>query len=110
MLRRVRVGAISVQFLTEIFEKFSRPQNFAIEIARDRAEIRCAPRAAAWPRPSEVPRHCSERRHAVARAIRAEFRGEFLTEISEIFSRPRNFAIETARDRAEIRCAPRAAA
>ena len=64
MLRRVRFGAISVQFLTEIFEKFSRPQNFAIETARDRAEIRCAPRAAAWQRPSRVPEDCAERRRA----------------------------------------------
>ena len=50
MLRRVRSGAILGEFRTEIFEKFSRPQNFAIEIARHRAEIavpNCAPLATA---------------------------------------------------------------
>ena len=33
MLRRVRFGAIRGEFRTEIFEKFSRPRNFAFEIA-----------------------------------------------------------------------------
>ena len=47
MLWRLRFGAILRGNRTEIFETFSRPRNFAIEIARDRAEIRCAPRAAA---------------------------------------------------------------
>ena len=41
--RRVRFGAILGEFLIEIFEKFSRPRNFAIETARDRAQIRCVP-------------------------------------------------------------------
>ena len=68
MLRHVRFRAILGEILTEIFETFSRPRNFAIEIARDRAEIRYPPCAAAWPRASEVPRHCAERRHAAARA------------------------------------------
>ena len=56
------------------FEKFSRPRNFAIEIARDRAEIRCPLRAAARPQPLEVPKLCAERRHAVAREIRCDSR------------------------------------
>ena len=227
MLWRVRSGAILGDFP---IRKFSRRQNFAIEIARHRAEIRCARRAAAWQRPSGVPKHCAERRHAAAREIRCDSRrisdrnlrkkfrdrkilrsksrevapksavphlrtvnhtspvcelptiprgardsvrfsanfdrrpnfskifrgqhrfrlenapkraaprvlqpghdpqrspnsvpsvgmlwrvrfgailGEFLTEIFEKISRPRNFAIEIARDRAEIRCPPRAAA
>ena len=76
MLWRVRFGAIRGEFLTEIFETFSRPRNFAIETARDRAEIRCASRAAAWPRPAEVPRHCVERRHAVAALNFRKFRSE----------------------------------
>ena len=151
----------SANFGPKFSKKFSRPQNFAVEIARDRAEIRCAPRAAGWPRPSEVPKHCAERRHAAAREIRCDsqrisdrhfrenFRGrknplcltccslqrlidrprfvncpqqcdsttwrvrfgailgEFRSEIFENFSRPQHFRV---RRRAEIRCAPRAAA
>ena len=42
MLWRVRCRAIRSGFRTEIFEIFSRPQKFASEIARDRAEIRAA--------------------------------------------------------------------
>ena len=42
MPRRVRFDAIVGEFRTEISEKFSRPQKFAFEIARDRAEIRAA--------------------------------------------------------------------
>ena len=38
----VRFGAILGEVLTEIFKFFSRPQNFAVEITRDRAEIRAA--------------------------------------------------------------------
>ena len=37
MLRRVRFGAVRGELRTEIFEKFSRPQNFSIELARVRA-------------------------------------------------------------------------
>ena len=50
MPRHVRFGAILGEVLTEIFEIkfFSRPRNFAIEIARDRAEISCLALAAAW--------------------------------------------------------------
>ena len=69
MLRRVRFRAIRSGFRTEIFEFFSRPQNFSFEIARDRAEIRAAPRRADLPRPLEVPKHCAERRHAEEREI-----------------------------------------
>ena len=104
MLWRVRFGAIRGEFLTEIFEIFSRPQNFAIEIARDRAEIRCAPRAAAWPRPSEVPKHCAERQHAVARAIRCDSQ-RISDRHFRKFSRPRHFAIEIVRDLAKMRYA-----
>ena len=42
MLRHVRLRAVFCGFPTEIFEKILRPQNFAFEIARDRAEIRAA--------------------------------------------------------------------
>ena len=77
MLRRVRLHAICGRFRTEIFEKFSRPQIFAFEIARERAEIRAARRRAALPRPLEVPKHCAERRHAAAREIACDFRPKF---------------------------------
>ena len=51
------------------FRKFSRPQNFAFEIARDRAEIHAAWWCAASSRPLEVPNICCERQHAVPREI-----------------------------------------
>ena len=63
---------ILARILTENFANFSRSQNFAFEIARDRAKIRCAPRAAAWPRPIEVSKQFAERRHAAAREIRCD--------------------------------------
>ena len=63
---------VLARILTEIFANFSRPQNFAFEIARDCAEIRCARRAAAWPRPIEVSKQFAERRHAAARGIRCD--------------------------------------
>ena len=49
--------------------KISRPQNFSSEIARDRAEIPADWWCADSPRTAEVPKHCAERRHAVARRI-----------------------------------------
>ena len=58
-----------VRFPTEIFEDFARPQNFALEIAWDRAEIHAAWWCAACSRSSEVPYIRDERRHAVAREI-----------------------------------------
>ena len=78
-LRRVRFRAICSGFRTKIFEnfKFSRSQNFAFGIARDRAEIRAARRRAALPRSLEVPEHCAERRHAAAREIACDFRPKF---------------------------------
>ena len=51
------------------FRKFSRPQNFAFEIARDRAEIHAACLCLACLRPLEVPNICCERQHAVPREI-----------------------------------------
>ena len=51
------------------FRKFSRPQNFAFEIARDRAEMHAAWWCAASLRPLEVPNICCERQHAVPRGI-----------------------------------------
>ena len=68
-LHRVRFRAILSGFRTENFENFSRPQNLASEIDRDRAEIRAARRRQASPRATEVPKHCAERRHAAAREI-----------------------------------------
>ena len=108
----VRFGAILGEVLTEIFEFFSRPRNFAIEIARDRAEIRCPPCAAAGLRASQVPRHCAERRHAEAREIRCDSRRNSDRNFRNFFAAAKFYeiTIENARDRAEIRCAPRAAA
>ena len=37
-----RLHAVHSRFRTEIFEFFSRPQNFAVKVTRDRAEIRSA--------------------------------------------------------------------
>ena len=69
MLRRERFHAIRGGFGIEIFEKFSRPQNFASGIARDRAEIRIARRRQALPRGMKVLKHCAKRRHAATREI-----------------------------------------
>ena len=77
MLRRVRLHAICGRFRTEIFEKFSRPQIFAFEIARERAEIRAARRRASLPRSLKIHEHCAERRHAAAREIAADFGPKF---------------------------------
>ena len=105
-MRRVRFGAIFGEFLTEIFENFPRPQHFGFEIAPKSALLRVLQPAHEPQRsPVTVP-SVRMLRHVRFRAIL----GEILTEIFETFSRPRNFAIEIARDRAEIRCPPRAAA
>ena len=74
MLCRVRFRAIRGGFRTEIFEKFSRPQNFAFEIGRDRAVIHAALWRAASSRPLEVPNICCERQHAAAREITRDSR------------------------------------
>ena len=74
------------------FRKFSRPQNFAFEIARDRAEIHAAWWCAASSRPLEVPNICCERQHAVACAIACD-----LERISDRnFCGRKNFAFEIA--------------
>ena len=87
MVRRVRLRAIRSGFRTEIFEKISRPQNFAFEIARDCAEIRLARRRPALPRGMKVPKHCAERRHAAAREISCDSqRISDRTMISKIFA------------------------
>ena len=78
MLRRVRLRAILSGFPTEFFENFSRPQNFAFGIARDRAEIRAARRCAACSRPAEVANNCAERRYAAAREITCDSRSKIL--------------------------------
>ena len=86
------------------FRKFSRPQNFSFELARDRATIHAAWWCAASSRPVEVPNICSERQHAVLRAIWND-----LERISDRnfrkFSRPQIFSFELARDLAEIHAA-----
>ena len=71
MLCCIRLRAIADlgQISNRNFRKFSRPQNFAFEIARDRAKIDAAWWCAASSRPLEVPDICCERRHAVPRAI-----------------------------------------
>ena len=60
----VRFRAIRSGFRTEIFEKFLRPQIFAYEIARDRAQFHRAWWFAASSRPLEVPNICCERQAA----------------------------------------------
>ena len=84
-MRHVRFRAILSGFRTEIFEKFSRPRNFAFEITGDRAEIHAAAWCTACARPSEVPNICAERRHAAAREIPRDFP----TEIFENYFRGR---------------------
>ena len=97
MLQRVRLQRIS----DRNFEKNSRPQIFAFEIARERANIRAARRRASLPRSVEVLEHCAERRHAAAREIAADFGSKI--------SRPQIFAFAIARERAKIRAARRRA-
>ena len=101
MLRRVRLRVISSGFRTENFEFFSATEKLtqSSQSPRDRAKIR----AVAALRPDEVLSNCAEGRHAAEREIACDSRG-FLTEIFEKISRPRNVAIEIARDRTEIRC------
>ena len=103
MLRRVRLHAISSRFRTEIFEKNSRPQNFAFEVACDRSEIHAAWWCAACSGPAEVPEHCGERRHAAPCAIARDFE-RIWTENFEIFFRGRKLLrSQSPRDRAKIR-------
>ena len=69
MLRRARFDAVLGGFRIKNFEIFSWPQNFAFEIARDRAEIHAAWLCIASSRPLQVPNICCERQHAAAREI-----------------------------------------
>ena len=84
-----------LKFPDRKFRNFSRPQNFAFEIARDRAEIHAAWWCAASSRPLEVLNICCERLHAVPREILCD-----LERISDRnfrkFSRPQNFSFEHA--------------
>ena len=98
-MRRVRFGAIFGEFLTEIFENFPRPQHFGFEIAPKSALLRVLQPAHEPQRsPVTVP-SVRVLRHVRFGAIR----GEVLTEIFKKISRPRNFSIEIARDRAKFR-------
>ena len=81
MLCRVRLRAIRSEILVRNFRTFSRLQNFAFEIARNRAQIHAVWWCAASLRSLEVLNICCERQHAVARAIWTGFR----TEIFENF-------------------------
>ena len=77
------------------FRKFSRPQNFSFEVARDRAEFHTAWWCAASLRRLEVPNICRERQHAVARAIWCDL--DLISDRNfRKFSRPRNFSFEIA--------------
>ena len=105
-MRRARFGAIFGEILTEIFANFPRPQHFGFESAPKSALFRVLQPAHEPQRSLDNVPSVSMPRHVRFGAIL----GEVLTEIFETFSRPRNFAIEIARDRAEIRCPPRAAA
>ena len=100
-MRRVRFGAIFGEFLTEIFENFPRPQHFGFEIAPKSAVPRVL-------QPAHEPQRSPVTVPSARMLRRVRFRailGEILIEIFETvtFSRPRNFAIEIARDRAKFR-------
>ena len=77
MVWNVRLRAIRIGFRTEIFEKFSRPRKFALEITRDRAVIRVAAWCLACSGPSEVRNIYADCRHAAAREIACDSRPKF---------------------------------
>ena len=93
MLRRARFRAIRGGFRTEIFESFSRPQNLASEIVRDRTKIHAARRRAAsslWTSAGcgTAVRARSERISVRFRAIsNAKFCGDRRENFSKISSR-----------------------
>ena len=86
MLCRVRFRAIWNGFRTEIFEKFRDLQNFAFEIARDRAEIHAAWWCAASLLPLEVPYICCERQNAVPFEVFVRFGTDFGSKFSKNFA------------------------
>ena len=67
MVRRERFAAIRSAVGFENFEFFSRPRNFAFEIARDRVKIRTEWRRPASARLAEVLKHIAERQEGAAR-------------------------------------------
>ena len=75
------------------FQNLSRPYNFSSEIARDRAEIPVDWWCAVLPRAAEVPEHCAERRHDVARRILPQFGPKILN-----FFRSRKFFCPQSRE------------
>ena len=81
--------------------KISRPQNFSSEIARDRSEIPADWWCAALPRAAEVPKHCAERQHKVARRISPRSGPKFFK-----FFRSRSRKIFFVRNRARSRRNP----
>ena len=90
------------------FRKFSRPQNFSFELARDRATIHAAWWCAAFLTTRRGPEHLSAPVASVSMLCRVRFRAirsGFRIEIFEKFSRSQNFAFEIARDRAKIHAA-----
>ena len=94
----MRFGAILGGFWIEILEKFMRPHHSGFEIAPKSAVPHVL-------QPGDDPQRSPDTVASVGMLWRVRFgaiRGEFLTEIFEIFSRPHNFALEIARDRAEI--------
>ena len=93
------IGCDSRRISNRNFRKFSAATTFG---ARNRAEIRCAPRAAAWLRSLEVLRHCAECWHAAAREIRCDCRRISNRNFRKIFAAA-NFCI---RNRARSRRNP----
>ena len=89
------------------FRNFPKPQHFGFEIAPKSAVPRVL-------QPGHDPQRSPDTVPSVGVLWRVRFgaiRGEFLTEIFEIFSRPRNFAIETGvHEIAPKSCASRAKA
>ena len=104
MLCRVRLRAIRSEILVRNCRTFSRLQNFAFEIARNRAQIHAVWWCAASLRSLEVLNICCERQHAVPREISCD--SERISNRNfRKFSRPQNFSFDIARDRAEIHAA-----
>ena len=97
-MRRVRFGAIFFR-ISDRFGNFRKFSAATPLLAQDCAEIRSFLRAAAWPRASEVPRHCAERRHAAAREIRCDSRRSSDRNFQKNFAAAKFFDRNRARSR-----------
>ena len=102
------ISSDSERIWDRIFRKFSRPQNFSFEIARDRAKIHAACWCAASPRPSvwasEVPKNFAERRHAAAREIACDSQRISDRNFRKIFAAAKFCVRNRARSRRNPHC------